>query len=249
MFNEPHLRRRLLPLVVALAALSGGCGSGGQITDEDTAVGEMPSAFMSAMFTEEGLLVERVDTNLDGAADIWKFFQVLDDNDEPVVDPRALSYEALQHRRLVRKQLDVNQDGAIDVVCNYSSQEDLASEEVDSDFDGVLDRTDTFEAGIRAMTESDHDGDGRVDETRYYRGVDLHRIERDTNGNGIVDQWTYYDGGQLQRIGSDTTGDGDIDTWNRRPAPIATPTTAARPTTPDATPDAEPSEGETTAEE
>jgi len=171
----------------------------------------------------DGFLVVRGDTNADGKSDVERWYLHVDEGGNEVPITTDTTDEQLRDIRIQKKTLDVNQDGAIDVVRNYDDRERLERIEADSNFDGKLDRVTVYEKGEVKLTESDHNGDGNMDERRYFRGGKLHRTEFDTNFDGVMDGWHYYDAAGLQRAGADTDRDGLADSWIRRPA-VAAPT-------------------------
>ena len=60
----------------------------------------------------------------------------------------------------MRKELDLNRDGKVDVVSYFDTEGQLEKEEMDSDYDGRFDWTDRYQDGIRVMSEYDTDYDG-----------------------------------------------------------------------------------------
>ena len=114
---------------------------------------------------------------------------------------------------MVRKEIDLNFDGRTDVTQTWDDGR-MTKEEIDADFDGRKDWTDYYDVeGARSHAEWDTDFDGRPDLTRYFKEGKLSKVEMDTDGNGAVDYWEYYEGGVMKRSGWDTDGDGKIDKW------------------------------------
>lgn len=62
--------------------------------------------------------------------------------------------------------------------------------QVDSNFDGKVDRIETYDdEGIPVEIEVDNDFDGIMDETVIYEGGKPVKSEKDTNKDGKVDVW------------------------------------------------------------
>ena len=150
---------------------------------------------------EEGLVAQDVDLDADGAPDIKNYYR--ERSDAPPL--------------LVRKEMDLNRDGKVDVISFLNPDGDLDREEMDSDYDGQFDWTDHYQKGVRVMSEYDTDADGRSNVFKYYiRGDDgtmrLERKERDEDGDGKIDVWERFSAsGEVIRTGRDTDGDGRVD--------------------------------------
>lgn len=151
--------------------------------------------------TEEGLIVESVDLNLDGRPNILNYWRDIGND----------------RRRLVRKKTDLNLNGTFDIVSHFDESGALVLEEMDTDFDGRIDWIDHYKDGQRTMSEVDTSFDGRTDTFVYFEpdgsGTNvLTRKERDTNGDGQIDTWERFGpDGVVVRMGRDTTGDGKMD--------------------------------------
>lgn len=91
--------------------------------------------------------------------------------------------------KLVRKEMDKDRDGRIDVVTHY-------------------------QGGKVVRQEEDKNGDGRMDLWSYFIGNRLDKQEKDSNGDGKVDQWFFLDqSGQLERHWEDRNFDQKVDFW------------------------------------
>ncbi len=146
--------------------------------------------------TTDGNLVVEVDLDGDESPDIYNYFRQLED----------------EGRLLLRKEMDLNQDGRIDVWSFYTETGVLEREEMDGDFDGAIDWIDYYQGGKRVMSEVDTENNGRFDLFKYYESGTIRRKERDTTGDGKVDHWEYFDdGGQVVKVGWDIDGDGQMD--------------------------------------
>lgn len=142
------------------------------------------------------------DTDGDGRPDVWESF--------PKGAPAAT-------RLPVRREVDLNHDGKVDVTTHYQAGQ-IVREEMDGDFDGKVDWTDIYEGGQRVRTEWDSAFDAKADMIRHFEGGELVRVEQDTNGDGRPDYFEFYKGGALEKSGRDTDGDGQVDRWDgRRP--------------------------------
>jgi hypothetical protein len=114
---------------------------------------------------------------------------------------------------VARKEVDVNFDGRIDLIRNFTPRGDLLNERLDHDFDGRIDVVNIFEKGVIVRKEYDTNFDGNVDLWRYFDDGTISRKEADLTHDGAVDYWEYYEGGKLDRIGIDRDSDGEVDEW------------------------------------
>lgn len=186
---------RALSLLLLLPTLTVACKKAADPQSE-----EQPR-ITERQLPEEGLVVQEVDLDGDGKPEIWNLFQERED----------------APRLRVRKKVDLNFDGRVDVVSHFDDTGALYLEEMDADLDGVLDWTDHYKDGVRVLAEVDTNFDGRPDVFSYYAvGADgktyIDRKERDTNGDGKIDAWERFDpSGAVVRTGRDTDGDGKMD--------------------------------------
>lgn len=188
--------RRLLPALL-LAALSAACATTPEPTDGPA---EAKEATIDEMNVERrgDETVKEYDLNRDKKPDVWKFFV------------------GGESEQLVRKELDVNWDGKVDVRYFYGDAGQLEREALDLDFDGRVDAVNFYEKGQKNRAELDLDFDNRTDLWKFFQKGKLVRKERDTNADGKVDTWEYYEGDALDRIGEDTDGDGQVDRWTKK---------------------------------
>ncbi len=114
------------------------------------------------------------------------------------------------------KIMDLNLDGKYDVYRFYDEAGAVVKEELDLDFDGKIETTDTYLGGIVIQKEIDSQFDEKTDLWKFYdeKGV-LIRLEEDQDGNGRVDYWEFYSGGVLERVEKDTDHDGRPDIFKR----------------------------------
>jgi len=158
---------------------------------------------VSDRFDNEGLKVDAFDLSGDNVADLWKLYRV----EKKVDDPEPTL-------KLVRKEVDTNFDGEVDLWFLYNEQEALYREDADTNFDGNIDLIEYYEDGRIVKREVFKGGGETPTAVKHYRGGRLVRIERDDDKNGNVDRWEIYAAGQLVQIGRDTDGDGKVDFWN-----------------------------------
>lgn len=150
---------------------------------------------------QPGDRVVTFDVNRDGNPNIFHHYRTLPDGEEVII----------------RKDIDLNGNGRIDVWRFYEDGEVLVKEAFDLDFDGVIDVWNFFdERGRLARKEADLSLDGQTDLWKYYENGKLVRKERDRTGNGQPDYFEFWEDGQIDRIGEDLNGDGTVDRWTRR---------------------------------
>lgn len=150
-------------------------------------------------------------------------------NDREVVEGRGPGATAMSIRKvyatvgqgedarkvLVCREVDTNLDGVMDIVRTYNDKGEVAAEQADTTYDGVIDTWLAFSKGRIIKRQADLDGDGRPDETGFYVDGKLNRVQRDTNRDGKPDVWEIYDDGRLERMGVDLDRDGHVDRWDR----------------------------------
>jgi hypothetical protein len=151
--------------------------------------------------SDVGLILQEIDLDRDNNPEIFNYLK------EREGAPRLL----------VRKEMDLNRDGRVDVRSFFDDSGRLVREEMDSDYDKAFDHTDIYQDGVRVMSEYDTDADGAANVHKYYvrneQGVPvLDRKERDEDGDGKIDVWERFDAtGQVVRTARDTDGDGKMD--------------------------------------
>lgn len=150
---------------------------------------------LTTRLTADGLTQESVDIDGDSVADIVNYYR-----------------EGGGAKLLLKKDLDLNRDGRMDVRSSFDEGGRRVLEEMDGDFDGRADVVDHYIQGKRAMTEKDTDFNGSFDLFSYYEGGKVRRKERDSNADGKIDFWEYLDeGGAVIKTGKDNDGDGVMD--------------------------------------
>ena len=201
------MSRKTWKLAVGALALGGlvACGhakSAGR-ADADTGSEKLSDSIRQAKHGDEKMLP--YDLNHDGKPDVWDFTVVSKGPDGREID------------RLVRKELDINFDGRVDIVRFYDEREQLSKELMDLDFDGKIDQANYYEKGLLVRKERYLGAHGKPDEWVYYEKGHIVRKERDLHGSGKVDYWEYWEGDQVDRVGEDLDGDGNVDKWTKNP--------------------------------
>jgi hypothetical protein len=195
----------------ALAALAAGtllaCGAAGgtAAVKEERDPGATAGGRPMRQARGEGEKVTEYDLNKDGKPDVWS------------ITTEGMDPEGRKVERLVRKELDINWDGKVDIVRLYDEREQVQSELLDLDFDGRVDQQNFYEKGVIVRKERDLDYDGKPDMWIFFEGGRIVRKERDTNADGRVDYWEYWENDQVDRIGEDLDGDGTVDRWTKNP--------------------------------
>jgi hypothetical protein len=183
--------------ILAAALLVVGCAK----KDPEAAAESVADRVIETELPDEGLTLQSIDLDEDGQPDIKNYYR--ERSDAP--------------RLLVRKEMDLNRDGQIDVISLFDPDGNLEREELDADYDGKFDWIDHYQKGERVMSEYDTDSDGRPNVFKYYiTGTDglvhLDRKERDEDGDGAIDVWEKFSqAGEVTRTARDTDGDGRMD--------------------------------------
>lgn len=215
---------------LALLSLSMLAACGGSDASLRERTQDVPSPLLEPIYTEDGMKGERFDLNLDGTADIVKWVRYRDRSGQLLADARLKEPRGEYVEVIMRKEMDTNLDGKMDVIRNYNRRGALTGEQIDTEFDGILETEATIVDGKVTRITIDLNGDGKPESTRYYRNGQLQRIERDPNGDGLTNSWSHFENQALTRIGTDYDGDGGVDDWkifHLVAAPAATPAPVA----------------------
>ncbi len=174
---------------------------------------------------DNNLAVVTFDLNDDGIPDVYKLMSRSPDDSASVSGSAANAQPSslADAPRLIRKEVDLNHDGRIDMYRIYDEGGLVTEESSDLDFDGRHDTRSVYAGGIMVRREADLNYDGTPDIIRTYDAEKLKMVETDSDGNGKIDTWEYFEGGKLDRIGTDTNGDGIIDEWQRENPSLAEP--------------------------
>lgn len=149
--------------------------------------------------------VTEYDLNHDNKPDVWSY------------TIPAKTEDGKDYDRLVRKELDINWDGRVDITRVYDDHEQIEKELLDLDFDGKIDQINFYEKSIIVRKERFLSQSGKPDLWIFYEKGKIVRKERDTNGDGKVDYWEYWENDQVDRVGEDLDGDGTVDRWTKNP--------------------------------
>jgi len=201
--------RILTALILGLVfgALAAGCG-----TSKTPETGSTDMAALGSK-SQDGHIIERYDLSGDGKADLWKVYREVPKADADKDAP------ASTERLLVRKEMDLNFDGKVDIRQFVNADGTLAREEMDLDFDGHTDAVALYNDGQLVKRELDLNFDGKADVFKYYEDGKLVRKERANGRSGKVNIWEYYEAGRLVRIGRDRDGDGKPEVFDDAPEP------------------------------
>ncbi len=185
--------------MLILLTLLIGCPKPAPAADSEPAVPTYmvpTAAILTTRVTPEGLTQVEVDLDGDAKANVTNFYR--ERTDAP--------------RLLMRKDIDLNRDGRIDVRTSYDDGGLRTQEEMDGDFDGRADWVDHYIGGKRAYSEVDTDFNGTFDLFKYFENGACRRKERDTNGDSRVDFWEYLDEkGNVTKTGRDIDNDGQME--------------------------------------
>jgi hypothetical protein len=190
--------------LILLGFLTASCASQrsaqvGEAAPEATSSG-MPALHRAPLTNEK---VRDQDVNRDGKADLFAYVLAVDQGN------------ATSGERMVRKELDINWDGRVDMAQLFDDRGQVEREIFDLDFDGKVDQVNSYEQGVLVRKERDLDNSGKTNEWIFYEKGKIVRKERDTNADGRVDYWEYWEAEQIARAGEDLDGDGKVDRWTR----------------------------------
>jgi antitoxin component YwqK of YwqJK toxin-antitoxin module len=200
-------RAHSVGMLLAIGLCAGCIGACASAPPPKPVAAEVTPVEESVDSSTEGLVVLKFDVNGDNRPDIRKYVREKTDASGHVEDV------------VVRKEIDLNNDGKIDVWRYYDEKGELVKERLDLDFDGLIDCTIYYKSGVVEHKEYDTNFDGKPDLWKYYNEKgQLARVEADRNHDGKVDYWEYWENGKLDRIGYDTNGDGKPETIERAKA-------------------------------
>lgn len=202
MTNKRSLRVTVLAAAVALV----GCATtgGAEKKADEAGDGEQVAENIRQKVSGNEKVTE-FDLNGDKKPDVWTYTVTAPGPDGQDVE------------RVVRKELDLNWDGKVDISRTYDEREQISREALDLDFDGKVDQVTFYEKGIVVRKERDLSAQGKPSLYLFYEKGQLARKERDTNGDGKIDYWEFWENGQVDRIGEDLDGDGNVDRWTKNP--------------------------------
>ena len=198
--NRPF-RGLMAGAVLGLAACAG--GKAASKSDGAGSAGDLTRSMEHQK--KGGEKVTEFDLNHDKRPDVWSY------------TVPAKTEDGKDYDRLIRKELDINWDGKVDITRTYDEHEQMEREALDLDFDGKIDQINYYEKGVLVRKERDLDYNSKPDLWIYFEKGKIVRKERDTNNDGKVDYWEYWEGDQVDRVGEDIDGDGTVDRWTKNP--------------------------------
>jgi predicted nucleotidyltransferase len=107
--------------------------------------------------------------------------------------------------------MDANVNGKIDT-WSYMDGARIVRIEVDQDEDGTIDRWEHYDSNQQlSRVGVSRLNDGKVTRTEHYDQGVLVRADEDTDGDGTLDKWETYDAGRLATVAFDTSRGGRPD--------------------------------------
>ena len=126
---------------------------------------------------DASIILQKIDVNNDQKPDIINHYQ-----ERPSNTPLRII-----------KEVDINYDGKMDLKTYFDTDQNVVKEEIDSDYDGIVDWTDFYYKGVKTRTEKELDSNGYIDTIVYYRDGKIHQQDKDTTGDGEYDQKVLFD--------------------------------------------------------
>ena len=146
--------------------------------------------------------VDKADMDGDGKTDAYIYYKK---------DPKT------GEKVMVREEVDLNADGKIDLKKYYDKKGNSTQDDVDLDFDGVVDRKVIYKNGKVYMVKLSSGFDGKFDIKEFFDKGKLVLIKRSTKKNNLFDEFQYYVDNRLVRIGWDRDGDGQPEVFEDNP--------------------------------
>lgn len=193
----------VLIFLVALLCASCGATENKLPANLDDHYKGMSDSGPSTLYSSEGMIVQPFDLSNDNIADLWKLYT----KEQVNID------DAKETIKLVRKEVDTNFDGKVDIWFHYNLLEELFKEEADSNFDGSIDLVSYYDKGRIVKRDVFATGLLTPIATRHFREGVLYKVELDKNRDGLIERWEIYVEGKLAQIGHDSSGDGKLDYW------------------------------------
>ncbi len=122
-----------------------------------------------------------------------------DSNGDGVID----TWSYMDGNRVVRIEIDQDQDGKIDRREYYDAAEQLEKVELSSRRDGKVTRVEHYMHGRLVSAEEDADGDGAIDKWEIYDGERLASVAFDTNHSGKPNRRLIYGADGSARVDAD----------------------------------------------
>ncbi|MFQ3620409.1 MAG: hypothetical protein SNJ78_05635 [Spirochaetales bacterium] len=102
---------------------------------------------------------------------------------------RRETYASFASIKTTRLEFDRNKDGKVDQVMILDEKGKKLYEELDYNYDGIMDDLCFFQNGALHQEWIDTNFDGMIDLWVYlYKGTYVEKYERDTNFDGIIDK-------------------------------------------------------------
>ncbi len=127
-------------------------------------------------------------------------------------DGKFDTFSYMDGTRILRIEIDKNEDGKIDRWEYYGPDRQLEKVGFSRESDGIEDAWEFFDAAgaverIEISTRRNH----KVDRVEHYAKGMLVRAEEDSDGDGRFDKWETYDGDRLASVAFDTLHRGTPD--------------------------------------
>ena len=110
--------------------------------------------------------------------------------------------------RVLRVEIDTDQDGKIDRWEYYGTDQQLARVEISGRRDGKVSRIEHYRQGALVSAEEDTAGTGRFDKWETYEDGHLSMVAFDTTHRGAPDRRLIYGPNGSARVEVDATGTG-----------------------------------------
>src|SRR5262249_30045851 len=111
----------------------------------------------------------------------------------------------MEGSRVLRIEIDENEDGKVDRWEHYDANQKLEKVGVSKANNGKADRWEYLNPDGTVARVETAGADGKITRTEYYEKNALSKAEEDANADGALDKWeTYGDGGQLLSVAFDT---------------------------------------------
>lgn len=125
---------------------------------------------------------------------------------------RIETWSYMDGPRIVRIEIDGNEDGMIDRWEYYTADQRIEKVGTSRARDGKVDSWAHYATdGSMARLELSTKRDGKVNRTEDYENGKLVRAEEDTNGDNQPDKWETYEGTRLASVAFDTKHQGSAD--------------------------------------
>ncbi len=180
-------------LLLASSLVFPACGGRKEVTRAPSTPAKASWGRYRSFDSEPGYSVDK-DLDHDGMVDVTLVYAKED-------DPKSL----------IRSRWDLNHDGKPDEWVYYGPDGEVVQEEMDLDWDGVVDSINYYEDGQLVRREASTNFEGRMTVRKEFEHGQLTLIAQDTDDDGKLDTWEFYENGQLVRIGKDTNKDGQED--------------------------------------